>query len=77
MTYMDMLIEYKQSEAALRRRLRQINEMLKSCAEDSAELDKLKRRKITLEQELYDLVNVIGDIYGYIGCGGNEQCRNA
>lgn len=76
MTYTNMLMEYKRSEAALRERLEMIAAEIKQTS-DSASLEALQRRKILLEQELYDMLEIIGDIYGYIGCGVNEKCRNA
>ncbi|MGN0674439.1 MAG: hypothetical protein ACI4KG_01680 [Oscillospiraceae bacterium] len=74
--YMEMLIEYKRSEAALRERIGQINVMLKGTLE-TIEREDLLRRKSMLEQELYDMLDVIGEIYDYAGCGVDEQCRNA
>lgn len=76
MTYIDMLMEYKRSESALRKRIAQINASI-GAASESMELDLLRRRKLLLESELYDLLDVIGDIRDYAGCGVNEQCRNA
>ena len=74
--YVNMLIEYKQTEAALRERIGQLNELLKGRL-DPLEREDLMRRKLTLDQELYDLLDVISVIYGYAGCGVNEKCRNA
>lgn len=76
MTYTNMLMEYKRSEAALRKRLEEIAAEMKR-ASDTAALEDLQRRRILLERELYDMLEVIGDIYGYIGCGVNEKCGNA
>ena len=33
--------------------------------------------KNMLEQELYDMLDVIAELYDYAGCGVNEKCRNA
>lgn len=74
--YVNMLIEYKQTEAALRERISQLNELLKGRL-DPLEREDLMRRKLTLDQELYDLLDVISVIYGYAGCGVDEKCRNA
>lgn len=74
--YVNMLIEYKQTEAALRERICQLNELLKGRL-DPLEREDLMRRKLTLDQELYDLLDVISVIYGYAGCGVDEKCRNA
>jgi len=74
--YVNMLIEYKQTEAALRERIGQLNELLKGYL-DPLEREDLMRRKLTLDQELYDLLDVISVIYGYAGCGVDEKCRNA
>ena len=74
--YVNMLIEYKQTEAALRERIGQLNILLKGHL-DPLEREDLMRRKLTLEQELYDLLDVISVIYGYAGCGVDENCRNA
>lgn len=76
MTYINMLKEYKQTESALRERLEKISSEVKK-AEDSFALEMLQRRRILLEQEIYDLQDAIGYIYGYIGCGEDEKCRNA
>lgn len=76
MTYIDMLMEYKRSEAALRKRIAQINAAI-SAATESMEIDLLRRRKTLLEAELYDMLDVISDICDYAGCGVNEKCRNA
>ena len=76
MTYIDMLKEYKRSEKVLRERLGKISAEIKE-AEDSFTLEALQRRRVLLEQELYDLLDVIGYIYGYIGCGVDEKCKNA
>lgn len=76
MTYIDMLMEYKRSEAALRKRIAQINAAV-SAATESMEIDLLRRRKTLLEAELYDMLDVISDICDYAGCGVNEKCRNA
>lgn len=76
MTYMDMLMEYKRSESALRERIGQINAAMRDRP-DSAELEELHRRKILLEQELYELLDVISEIYGYAGCGVDTKCKNA
>ncbi len=74
--YVNMLMEYKQTEAALRERIRQLKVLLEKKL-DSAEREDLMRRRLTLEQELYDLLDVISVIYGYAGCGEDEKCRNA
>ncbi|MDE5742161.1 MAG: hypothetical protein K2H90_06900 [Oscillospiraceae bacterium] len=76
MTYIEMLMEYKRSENALRERIAQINSDISKAAE-SMEIDLLRRRKSLLENELYDLLDVISDIRDYAGCGVNEKCRNA
>lgn len=76
MTYVDMLMEYKRSETALRERIAQINADI-SAATESMEIDLLRRRKTLLETELYDMLDVISDICDYAGCGVNEKCRNA
>ena len=75
-SYVNMLMEYKQTEAALRERISQLNVLLKGNL-GSMERDDLMRRKLTLEQELYDLLDVISIIYGYAGCGEDEKCKNA
>ncbi|MBR4096914.1 MAG: hypothetical protein IKK42_06400 [Oscillospiraceae bacterium] len=74
--YVNMLIEYKQTEAALRERIGQLNELLKGRL-DPLEREDLMRRKLMLDRELYDLLDVISVIYGYAGCGVDEKCRNA
>lgn len=74
--YMKMLVEYKRSEAALKRRIAELNEILKGTLE-TIEREDTVRRKLTLEQELYDLQDVIYRLYEYAGCGVNEKCRNA
>lgn len=74
--YVNMLMEYKQTEAALRERIAQLNVLLKGHV-DPDEREDLMRRKLTLEQELYDLLDVISVIYGYAGCGVDEKCKNA
>ena len=76
MTYIDMIMEYKRSETALRERIAQINAEI-SAATESMEIDLLRRRKLLLENELYDMMDVISDICDYAGCGVNEKCRNA
>lgn len=76
MTYAEMFVEYKRSEAALRERIAGIGELMRKAG-DTAELDSLRRRKIMLETELYDLLDVIDDICGYAGCGVRDVCRNA
>lgn len=76
MTYINMLMEYKRSENALRERIAKINAAI-SRSEESMEIDLLRRRKALLETELYDLLDVISDIRDYAGCGVNEKCRNA
>lgn len=76
MTYINMLKEYKRAEIALRERMEKISSEMKD-AEDSFTLETLQRRRILLEQEIYDLQDAIGYIYGYIGCGEDEKCRNA
>lgn len=74
--YMKMLVEYKRSEAALRKRIAELNEKLKSNLE-TIEREDIVRRKLTLEQELYDLTDVMYRLYDYAGCGVNDRCRNA
>lgn len=74
--YMKMIVEYKRSEAALRKRIAELNETLKGTLE-TIERDDVTRRKLTLEQELYDLLDVIYRLYDYAGYGVNERCRNA
>ena len=74
--YVNMLIEYKQTEAALRERIGQLNELLKGRL-DPLEREDLMRRKLMLDRELYDLLDVISVIYGYAGCGVDEKCKNA
>ncbi len=74
--YVNMLMEYKQTEAALRERIGQLNVLLKGHL-GSVEREDIMRRKLTLEQELYDLLDVISEIYIYAGCGVDEKCRNA
>lgn len=76
MTYIEMLMEYKRSENALRERIAQINAEI-SASEESMETDLLRRRKSLLENELYDMLGVISDIRDYAGCGVNEKCKNA
>lgn len=76
MTYVDMLMEYKRSETALRERIAQINAAI-SKATESMEIDLLRRRKTLLEIELYDMLDVISDICNYAGCGVNDKCKNA
>ncbi len=74
--YVNMLIQYKQTEALLRERIGQLNELLKGHL-GSMEREDLTRRKLLLEHELYDLLDVISEVYGYAGCGVDEKCRNA
>lgn len=74
--YLGMLLEYKQTEAALRKRIAELSAEMKVSAENM-EQECLAKRKSVLEQELYDLLDVIDVLYGYAGCGGEEQCRNA
>lgn len=76
MTYIDMLKDYKRTEKALRERMEKISAEIKE-ADDSFTLETLQRRRILLEQEIYDLQDAIGYIYGYIGCGEDEKCKNA
>lgn len=76
MSYVEMLMEYKRSENALRERIAQINAAI-SAAKESMEIDLLRRRKAVLETELYDMLDVISDICDYAGCGVNDKCRNA
>lgn len=76
MSYVEMLMEYKRSENALRERIAQINAAI-SAAKESMEIDLLRRRKALLETELYDMLDVISDICDYAGCGVNDKCRNA
>lgn len=74
--YMKMIVEYKRSEAALRKRIAELNEKLKSNLE-TIEREDIVRRKLTLEQELYDLTDVMYRLYDYAGCGVSDRCRNA
>lgn len=74
MTYMNMLLEYKRSENALRNRIAEITDTLKGNM-DTIERENLIRRKTMLQQELYDLLDVIDELYEY--CGVNGNCRNA
>lgn len=74
--YMKMLVEYKRSQAALRKRIAELNEKLKSTLE-TMEREDTVRRKLTLEQELYDLDEVMYRLYDYAGCGVSDRCRNA
>lgn len=74
--YMNMLVEYKRSEAALRERIAELNQKLK-CTMETIEREDALRRKLTLEQELYDILEVIYRLYDYAGCGVNDRCRNA
>lgn len=74
--YMDMIVEYKRSEAALRERIAELNKKLK-CTMETIEREDTLRRKLTLEQELYDILEVIYRLYDYAGCGVNDRCRNA
>ena len=74
--YVNMLTQYKRSEAALRKRIAELNEKLKGTMETIEREDTI-RRKLTLEQELYDLLEVIYKLYDYAGCGVNDRCRNA
>lgn len=74
--YMNMLVEYKRSEAALRERIAELNQKLK-CTMETIEREDTLRRKLTLEQELYDILEVIYRLYDYTGCGVNDRCRNA
>lgn len=76
MTYIEMLMDYKRSENALRERIAQINARISASAE-SMEIDLLRQRKALLETELYDMLDVIGDIRDYAGCGVDEKCKNA
>lgn len=76
MSYVEMLMDYKRSENALRERIAQINAAI-SAAKESMEIDLLRRRKAVLETELYDMLDVISDICDYAGCGVNDKCRNA
>lgn len=76
MTYVEMLIEYKRSENALRERIARLNAEI-AASEESMEMDLLRRRKSLLENELYDMLDVISDIRDYAGCGVNEKCKNA
>lgn len=74
--YMNMLVEYKRSEAALRERIAELNQKLK-CTMETIEREDTLRRKLTLEQELYDILEVIYRLYDYAGCGVSDRCRNA
>lgn len=74
--YMKMIVDYRRTEAALRKRIAELNEKLKGAL-GTIERDDITRRKLTLEQELYDLLDVIYSLYGYAGCGVDERCRNA
>ena len=51
-------------------------QLLKGTME-TIEREDTVRRKLTLEQELYDLLEVIYRLYDYAGCGVNDRCRNA
>ncbi len=74
--YLKMLLEYKRTEAALRKRIGELSENMKNPLRNM-EYECLAKRKGTLEQELYDLLDVMDDIYGYAGCGEDKRCRNA
>ncbi len=74
--YLKMLMEYKRAEAALRRRIGELSEQLKDPMRNM-EYECTAKRKSVLEQELYDLLDVIDALYDYAGCGVKEQCRNA
>lgn len=72
--YMEMLLEYKQTEALLRKRIGELSEKMKTQP-PNIERELLAKRKSTLEQELYDLLDVMDKLYEY--CGVRELCRNA
>lgn len=74
--YVNMLTQYKRTEAALRKRIAELNEKLKGTME-TIEREDIVRRKLTLEQELYDMLDVMYRLYDYAGCGVNDRCRNA
>lgn len=74
--YLKMLLEYKRTETALRRRIGELNAELHTLPENM-EKDSLLKRKCILEQELYDLLDVMDKLYEYAGCGEAERCRNA
>lgn len=74
--YLKMLLEYKQAEAALRGRVGELNAQLHTLPENM-EKDSLLKRKSLLEQELYDLLDVMDKLYEYAGCEVSEQCKNA
>ncbi len=74
--YLKMLLEYKQAEAALRGRIVELNAELHTLPENM-EKDSMLKRKSLLEQELYDLLDVMDKLYDYAGCEVNEQCKNA
>lgn len=76
MTYAEMLLEYKRSEALLRERITALDELTKTAGSLS-ELEALRQRRDLLEKELYDLLDVIGSICDYAGCGAEDICRNA
>lgn len=73
--HMKMLTEYKQTKAALKKRIAELNEMLKSTFGTKERTD-IIRRKITLERELDDLEDAIYKIGDYTKCGGASKCRN-
>ncbi len=72
--YMEMLLEYKHTETLLRKRIGELTEKMKMPSENM-ERELLAKRKSTLEQELYDLLDVMDKLYEY--CGVRELCRNA
>lgn len=74
--YLKMLIEYKRTESALRKRISELTEEMKKPLEHM-ERENLEKRKNTLEQELYDMLEVMDKLYDYAGCGRDERCRNA
>jgi len=71
---MEMLLEYKKTEALLRKRIGELTEKMKMPSENM-EHESLAKRKSTLEQELYDLLDVMDKLYEY--CGVRELCKNA
>lgn len=76
MTYAEMLLEYKRSEALLRERITALDELM-NAADSTSELEALRQRRDLLEKELYDLLDVIGNICDYAGCGAEDIRRNA
>lgn len=73
--YMKMFAEYKQTKVALRKRIDELNEMLKSTFGTKERTD-IIRRKITLERELDDLEDAIYRIGNYTKYGDVPKCRD-